>query len=942
MKKIISFIAIGLFVASCADKDLAINNEPSAQTTDITEQKASCENALSVKLKPEIAASISNDDNNLAFPTGNDALDRYLSAVKATKMRRVFPYAGKHEQQQREHGLNLWYTVTVDTTQTIATRAIKDVDSREVASIVEPVRKPRLEPYEVREVNLNSLKTRAWTEPFDDPYAAYQWNMKNNARFGNYVNSAGDSVISCVKGADINAVEAWKINSGSGNVVISVVDGGVDLTHEDLIDNIWVNEGEIPGNGIDDDNNGYIDDVNGFNFVTETGTIVPHSHGTHVAGVIAARNNNGKGICGIAGGDGSEGSGAKIMSCQIFQDNPDYDPYDINSPQTLTPKDYNTMAAAIVYGANNGALISQNSWGFSDYEPEPQLIREAIEYFIATAGSYKGSPMKGGLVVFAAGNDAKNTVQYPAADEDVIAVTAMAPDFLPAWYTNHGYKANICAPGGTEPRGEKYPYVSGKMALGLLSTLPQKDGISRYGYMQGTSMATPHIAGIAALVISQYGNSTFTADELRQRVLTGVKPIDINDYCSDEYRDRMGVGFADATVALTDFSMDVMPANPRFVTSETSVSYKEITVAFTSDAQEEGSLFNYILYVSESPITESNCNNDDVTRINVPANTDIHDVIKRRTMENLTPGTRYYFAIRVVARNGKQSKLVTYDGGIQTIPNKAPEVTSESDLTSTFIVAGNDEISLHLNVNDPENHTWTYEISHPNSTSITTTNDAIDLTIYAGKLAIGDTKITITITDQYGAQTVITLIIRKVQDNAPALTDASRYIDVQKGTTESVVLSDLFTDEEPETITFEVKSLANSNISASLSEGNLSVNGLLLGESGITISATDCHKQTATVTIPVFVYMNKGIYSLFPTTPTDVLYVKLAPQISGSVDLKIINAAGKTVLKKSVDTATLDAKKRTIAITISSLYPGKYELQMKANGKTYNETFVKQ
>lgn len=178
-----------------------------------------------------------------------------------------------------------------------------------------------------------------------------QWHYKN---FGITPRS--------VEGADINLFEAWKQTTGSPNVIVSIVDGGIDGSHEDLKDNLWINEGEIPGNGIDDDGNGFIDDVYGYNFVSDKGeiTLDEAGHGTHVAGTVAARNNNGIGVSGVAGGDGTPNSGARLMSCQIFEG----------------ANGSGQGAGATVYGANNGAVISQNSWGY-DY-PGPGNIPASI------------------------------------------------------------------------------------------------------------------------------------------------------------------------------------------------------------------------------------------------------------------------------------------------------------------------------------------------------------------------------------------------------------------------------------------------------------------------------------------------------------------------------------------------------------------------------------
>ena len=151
------------------------------------------------------------------------------------------------------------------------------------------------------------------------------------------------------------------------------MDGGVQVDHPDLVDNIWVNEGEIPGNGIDDDGNGYIDDINGYNFMYDSGKLTPMKHATHVAGIIAASGNNGKGIAGIAGGNGTAGSGVKLMSTQV-----------------LGATSSNNTAAAIKYGADNGAVISQNSWGYNTTTTSVSYIdpadKAAIDYFIKYAG----------------------------------------------------------------------------------------------------------------------------------------------------------------------------------------------------------------------------------------------------------------------------------------------------------------------------------------------------------------------------------------------------------------------------------------------------------------------------------------------------------------------------------------------------------------------------
>ena len=146
--------------------------------------------------------------------------------------------------------------------------------------------------------------------PMNDPLLQDQWHYQNDG-----------TLAYSKKGADINLFKALEITHGSPNVIVAIVDGGIDINHEDLAANIWINTAEKNGtSGKDDDGNGYKDDVYGWNFVDNSATIVPHSHGTHVAGTVAAVNNNGKGVCGVAGGSG-HGDGVRLMSCQIFTPN---------------------------------------------------------------------------------------------------------------------------------------------------------------------------------------------------------------------------------------------------------------------------------------------------------------------------------------------------------------------------------------------------------------------------------------------------------------------------------------------------------------------------------------------------------------------------------------------------------------------------------------------
>ncbi|MBO5882385.1 MAG: S8 family serine peptidase, partial [Alistipes sp.] len=183
--------------------------------------------------------------------------------------------------------------------------------------------------------------TRSVEYPFDDPELPWQWHYYNDGSLDPEL---------CKDGADINLLNAWKYTAGDSRVIVAVCDGGVMAEHKDLADNMWVNEAEKNGQtGVDDDGNGYIDDIHGVNCVNHSGNITADDHGTHVAGTISAVNNNGYAVCGIAGGTGN-GDGVRLMSIQIFEgEDGCYS---------------SAIARGIKYAADNGAVIINNSWGY--------------------------------------------------------------------------------------------------------------------------------------------------------------------------------------------------------------------------------------------------------------------------------------------------------------------------------------------------------------------------------------------------------------------------------------------------------------------------------------------------------------------------------------------------------------------------------------------------
>jgi gliding motility-associated-like protein len=458
---------------------------------------------------------------------GLAGVDKLNARYKAVSMYRLFPYAGKHEPLQQKFGLHLWYTIVLDESldpRGVAEKYTKDNDIEwaEPMPVIRSVyTSPRLT------FSGDPQYGAAAVFPDDDLYPD-QWHYHNPGQDDG------------TPGVDIDLPEAWNITKGSPDVIVGIVDSGVDITHEDLKDNLWVNEAELHGEpGVDDDDNGYIDDVHGFNFVVGAPAhIVASEHGTHVAGTIAAATNNGIGVAGIAGGDGS-GNGARLMVCQTMTD-------EVTSGY---------ITAAIAYAANNGAVILQNSWSVDDHY---QWIRVAIQYFIAAAGHTvskpegspiavrSGTPMNGGIVIVAAGNEASSARTYPASYDEVLAVAAVTSKGKRTYYSNYGSWVDISAPGGDYYNTGREGGTSAVEARTVLSTLPN----NRYGWMQGTSMACPHVSGVAALALSRYGSETYTPELLRDRLFLTATPLPDEPRYINGY---MGAGLVNALQAVSDF-----------------------------------------------------------------------------------------------------------------------------------------------------------------------------------------------------------------------------------------------------------------------------------------------------------------------------------------------------------------------------------------------------
>lgn len=500
-----------------------------------------------------------------------------LNGIEDATLTSALPIRPKNMEVARKYGLDQWFMVSFGS-QTSAEEVAKEMAaSRRVRSIqynrlVQPVWEGQVHPFEA--MPMTKAQDSEQSGMFNDEYASYQWNLYND----------GSIDENAVPGADVGVKDAWRLTGGDPSVVVAIFDCAVANRHEDLQDALWQNEAEVNGQAdVDDDGNGFIDDKYGFNFVNcysidaeyvdgalkgqkqtalkgnPLNSTAGSGHGTHVAGIIGATNNNGKGVSSIAGGTGN-GDGVRLMTCQIFQ----------GSSYCADAQN----AAAFIYAADNGACIAQCSYGNAniitsddiyinggEIEQDGQTIKvnsstlenAALKYFLDPANSNHES-LEGNMAIFAAGNHSNPYSIYPGALPYVISVTAFGCDFQPGNYTNYGPGCKIAAPGG-EYKGIKGEYGTMILSTGVSGAVTQSPGVQtgkgeskNYVYMQGTSMACPHVSGVVALGLSYAKKigKKFTREELTSLLLTSVNDIDRYMASGSQYKNKMGTGAVDA------------------------------------------------------------------------------------------------------------------------------------------------------------------------------------------------------------------------------------------------------------------------------------------------------------------------------------------------------------------------------------------------------------
>ena len=868
MKRLyISFALLALMAASCTRELAPEVEEQDPVLAEVDEQiPAIVPGQAIVQFDDAMIELIESDLEDGNVVTKSSELNAIQEMLGIESMTRVFSQGGEFEARRRAAGLHKWYNVQFRSDIPV-TKAAADLEMVRGVVSVEPVRNIRR------------------TTTFDDPRLKYQWHYYND----------GSLDSSYKPGADVNVVPVWEnYTVGNPDVIVAVVDAGIDGSHEDLKANY----------------------LKGKSFVKGVSKIVGDDHGTHVAGTIAAVNNNGIGVSGLAGGDAANKvSGVKLLSCQIFAPDPADPNVTIggNEPE------------AIAWGADNGAVISQNSWGYVYESAEdaakgeiPSVLAAAVDYFIENAGKdatgNQVGPMAGGIVIFASGNDGW---QYnPICEyEPILTVGAIAPDFTRTYYSNYGDWVDIAAPGGS------YEYSSGQ----IQSTIAD----NKYGYMQGTSMACPHVSGVAALVVSHHGGPGFTASKLREKLIKGAN--------SSVMSKNAKIGpLVDALGAIT-YGGKTPPAAIASAEVKPRSNNIDITWNVTSDP-DDNKAWGYRIVVSQSrdifsskpgSIPEGTVYFDALTgslKVGEQMSANIPDLDFEET---------YYVAAAAFDyRRNYSAYSPVYE--VKTEGNNAPFAKANSD--AELKVKAHEVLEVKYAVSDPDGHAVTvdyvpasqadvFELQQDGSYIFRVTGNADEP---------GNYKAGLTVTDTYGLKSVYEIAFEILENHAPVIVKEleDRFFD-QAGMKFSLDMSEYLDDPDGEQLKFEIKMSNPGILHVNPSGNNLHATTMMYGNTDVTIVASDARGMSCTLSFKVVVKDPEKPLEVYPNPVVDWLNISTLDLVP--THIQIFSAMGQSVFDEIQDVGAVEPAK----IDMSACAPGVYTLNVSFSGEVYQRTIVK-
>lgn len=857
-----------LLILSCA-KDVS-NALTDDVPQDAVEQEESSilQGEANVYLSEEMADLVEKDLGKGSLVTKSSPLNSLLESLGASSMTRIFPYAGEFEPRTRQEGLHRWYTVKFDK-EVPVTKACSDFTALPGVELVEPVRRARSQAF------------------FNDPKLSRQWHYYNDGSLNS----------SFKAGADINVYPVWEnYTVGNPDVIVAIVDGGIDYTHEDLAGNY----------------------CGGYNFIRNNSVVIPHNHGTHVAGTVAAVNNNGKGVCGIAGGDAAAGKkGVGLLSCQIFEPNPSNPKKDISGG----------MPSAIKWGADQGAVISQNSWGYVYDTAEEQAaatidtpLKNAIDYFIKYAGidasGNQTGPMRGGVVFFAAGNDTREHDPIGKYDP-VISVGSIGPDYTRAYYSNYGDWVDIAAPGGSV----KYP--SGT----VLSTVP---GNGYEGY-QGTSMACPHVSGVAALVVSHFGGPGFTNQMLKDKILKGAN----TDALSMNARigpllDALGAmtyGGTKPPVAVTSYSAEPYSNNIRF-------SWK-----VTSDPDDK-SAFGFVLAASRDADAIRNLDlraipSNVVTRVVMTDGLKVGDDISA-DLTGLEFESEYFVTLAAFDYNRNYSSLAPVKT-LRTLSNSKPVI--QTDYDGDFQVKAYQEFVILYDIHDPDNHSVTVNfIPGSKAASLNRNPDGkyrLEILGYADDP--GTYQAVISVSDSYGASEERKITYRILENQAPVVIKKieNKILDYE-GEKFTLDMTEYINDPDDEPLKYSISISDRSVLHINPKDNLMYATVLSFGAAEVVITATDAKGLSCKLSFKVLARDSEiGQVDAYPNPVTDFLNVSTSEETTARI--RLLSPTGKSLLDKEFEISAFDPA----SVDMRKCAPGIYTLIVEYDGNEYRRTVTK-
>ncbi len=872
MRKWLFPLALAALTLSCAKEDEQIQTPSAAPLSEEVEAgPVYVEGVAEVLLDESMASLAESDPAAAALQLGAEYLER------------IFPYDPENEAAHREAGLHRWYRTHYNPAKPL-TKASADMGSIPGVEVVNPV-------YKISRPSV----------VFNDPLYGRQWHYDNPG----------------TQWADVNALPVWEAyTTGNPAVIVSVVDGGIDPAHEDLADNY------IPGGA--DGSKSFMSGNPGYR-------IVAHSHGTHVAGTIAAVNNNGIGVAGIAGGDAKAGKkGVRLMSCQVFQ----------NSQSA----GYGNFEEAMVWGADHGAVISNNSWGY-DFTDDagnynkaaakkahedaikpiseaPTAFKSAVEYFNSHAGMKGGvqtGPMAGGIMFFAAGNEGQ-PYGAPGCYPGCMSVGAITSYGTRSNFSNYGDWVDICAPG-----------------VDIMSTLPDNS----YGLLSGTSMACPHVTGVAALVISYCGGEGFTRDQLWDKLIGGANNADI----AASYR----IGpLVDALGAISYGSGE--PPAPVSDLALVGVKSNFATVSLTVPADKDGKpAYGFRVLAAKTKAALQSCDprnpgQDIVQGSFLSREAKVGDKIQG-TIGDLGFSSHYYIAISAYdyGRNFSAiSNIVEADTG----ENHAPTITTT--YTGDYKFHVHDNFTIPFTIEDPDGHVVNVEFIKDAADEggalrllESVKEGEYDLQVLGNVTGEGVYHATLKVWDNYGPEITFPITYEILPNAAPVkVKDMENLMLRYGGDMVKIDMHEYIQDPDGEKLNYTISITDRSVVHVSQTAGTETLVVTALSDEGmatVNLSATDAGGRAIETSFVVLVRSSEVKFQAYPNPVVSVLYVGTGNEPEFST-ISLISSSGVTVFKQQFYCSAFAPAE----INVKPAAPGIYTLRVETGGEVYKATIVKQ